>query len=339
MGRSNGSFALSVVDGCCGEVGSFAGPVSGLLSSLKLRAVGNGQYEIRHPEPAETGWPGARFVASAVLVAEHTFPGYDVRHLSHVAERVPTSGRPTRLVVSWSHVGVTCITGQITFMEDGRRLGEVGVTLQPTPSMRGPSEVRLGRPGPGAGDCLRGGGCGGVALDGPLPWASPISWECRQVSASGGPGVAEDAGDRAGLSWGERAAGGETSVTAWTTVAAPSASPTLQRALLTLVSEPIAALPFDRGPSAGPRATPAVLGRCITFLGAVDLAQGVFATIDCAPAAAGSVLVTVSFRDCAEVLVATVSQTATLGAGGARRPSAGRRPGRTPATARELVLA
>jgi Thioesterase-like superfamily len=317
MGRTEGSLAskvvpaggvplsrargrLSVVGGGPGRaVGTAADTVAGLLGALDLVAVGDGEFEVQLAERGRASLSGARLVASAVVAAERSFPGYEVRHLSCAVLRSPGVGRSSRIVMTWTHIGVSCAIGRITFVQDGVPHCHVAVTLHPSETARTSQPVSHG------GGVLGGGHPGGpgrlAAVDEADLALGLTPWVLRRI-----PGSEHGVGD-------EQVDGGRSSLTAWTQIAGLSTSPTMQRALLAFLSEQLAAVSLRSVRPGAPQVRTEVLSHGLAFIGGFDLADGLVVTVASVAVEAGSGHGTASFRTLDGAPVATVSQGLAVG--------------------------
>jgi acyl-CoA thioesterase len=260
-----------------------------LVRALDLRSTAPCAFEATAVEADWPSFPGALLLASAVVAAERSFPGYSVGHLSCAFGQHPRSGHPVDVDLSEVHRGTSCITARMTFRQCGTAHGEVAVVLRSAAAaLAGDPPPRRGRmaqpPVPVA------------AAAGPA--VAIVPWEVQSVPApdpsGGGP-------DR--CSW------------TWSRPRGAPADGTLQRALLVYLSEllPIASagVPYPSpGDAAGLSAT--VLNHAITYGAPFDLRDGLLAAVEGPVSAEGYVHTLATFRTRRGRTAARVSQAAAV---------------------------
>src|ERR1700733_12124060 len=112
-----------------------------LIRALELRATGFRRYEVSAAEAQWPAFPASMLVASAVVAAERSFPGVSVVHMSCSFGRPPRADRPVEVAVSEVHIGRSCTTARLSFLQRGTSHGEAAVLLR-----SGPTPVAIRRP-------------------------------------------------------------------------------------------------------------------------------------------------------------------------------------------------
>ena len=133
-----------------------------LIGALDLRATGFRRYKVGAPEAQWPAFPTALLVASAVVAAERSFPGVSVGHMSCSFGRPPRADRPVEVAMSEVHVGRSCTTARLTFLQRGASHGEAAVLLR-----SGPTAVAIRRPRGSTGAARA-----GLAA---MPWQAPAA--------------------------------------------------------------------------------------------------------------------------------------------------------------------
>ncbi len=105
-----------------------------LIRALELRATGFRRYEVSAAEAQWPVFPASMLVASAVVAAERSFPGVSVVHMSCSFGRPPRADRPVEVAVSEVHIGRSCTTARLTFLQRGASHGEATVLLRSCPT-------------------------------------------------------------------------------------------------------------------------------------------------------------------------------------------------------------
>src|ERR1700733_10569540 len=105
-----------------------------LIRALELRATGFRRYEVSAAEAQWPVFPASMLVASAVVAAERSFPGVSVVHMSCSFGRPPRADRPVEVAVSEVHIGRSCTTARLTFLQRGASHGEAAVLLRSCPT-------------------------------------------------------------------------------------------------------------------------------------------------------------------------------------------------------------
>jgi acyl-CoA thioesterase len=307
-GSRRGS-GLSLIQGGTEPPSWTATSLDHLTRALDLRPTGFRRYEVAAAEAGWPAFPGALLVASAVVAAERSLPGFSVGHLSCSFGPPPRADRPVEVSMSEVHIGECCITGRLTFRQRSAVYGEATVLLRSrapeAPAGQLPSSARSSGAARPARPRL-------AAAPAPVPSTAskaarrhPVAiaeWELRDMPAD------------------DIRPGGDSRV--WSRVPGVKSDGTLQRALLAYLSEllPINASPGIRYPSqpgeAGPSAT--VLSHAVTFGAPFDLRDWLLATVQSAAPGEGYVHALATFRTRAGMTVATVSQALAVSAGGPR---------------------
>jgi acyl-CoA thioesterase-2 len=264
-----------------------------LIRALDLRATGLRRYEVTAAEAQWPSFPTALLVASAVVAAERSFPGVSVGHMSCSFGRPPRADRPVEVAMSEVHIGRSCTTARLAFLQRGTVHGEAAVLLRSCPTAvpirrpRGSTMAARSRPAPTPPQA-RG------AVSGPV--RRPIAivpWDLIAV-----PAPDDGSMNRESLVW-SRARD------------VPSDG-TLQRALLAYLSEllPVAAAFAVRSRGhAGEAGSPAtVLSHTITYAGPFDLRDWLLSAVQLGEPTAGYVHALATFATRQGRTVATVSQ-------------------------------
>ena len=265
-----------------------------LIRALDLRATGFRRYEVGAPEAQWPAFPTALLVASAVVAAERSFPGVSVGHLSCSFGRPPRADRPVEVAMSEVHIGRSCTTARLTFLQRGASHGEAAVLLRSCPT-----GAAIRRPRGSAGSARA--RLAAMPPLAPTAVASPVRrpripivpWDLVAVPAP-------DDGGRSRESL------------VWSRVRDVPTDGTLQRALLAYLSEllPVAAASAVRYRSqpaaAGPPAT--VLSHTLTYAGPFDLGDWLLAAVQTGEPTAGYVHALATFGTRQGRTVATVSQ-------------------------------
>jgi acyl-CoA thioesterase II len=285
---------LSVIQGGA-EPGSWTETsLERLIRALDLRATGFRRYEVSAAEAQWPAFPASMLVASAVVAAERSFPGVSVGHMSCSFGRPPRADRPVEVAMSEVHIGRSCTTARLTFLQRGASHGEAAVLLRSCPAAvairrpRGSTGASRSRP---------------AALPAPAPAA--VSRPARRPRIPLVPWdlVAAPAPDDGGK-------GRESRV--WSRVGDVPSDGTLQRALLAYLSEllPVAAAAAVRyrGHPAGAGSPDTVLSHTITYAGPFDLREWLLAAVQSAEPTAGYVHALATFATRQGRTVATVSQ-------------------------------
>jgi acyl-CoA thioesterase-2 len=292
---------LSVIQGGAEPRCWAATSLERLTQALDLRPTGFRRYEATAPEAQWPAFPGALLVASAVVAAERSFPGVSVGHMSCSFGWPPRADRPIEVAMSEVHIGKSCITGRLTFLQGAVVHGEATVLLRSCASaipagqaVRSPPPGGRARPRP-AGTPPRVPARGSSA-----PHRSPITiagWDLADVPAADDGRPASDS-------------------LVWSRVPGITSDGTLQRALLAYLSEllPAAAagaVPYPRQPGeVGPAAT--VLSHAITYCAPFDLRNWLLATVQSAQPGEGYVHALATCCTTQGETVATVSQAIAM---------------------------
>jgi acyl-CoA thioesterase len=312
-----------------------------LTGALDLRAAGPREFEAAAAEPEWPSFPGAQLLASAVVAAERSFPGYSVGHMSCSFGPPPRADHPVGISLSEVHSGASCITGRMTFRQRGAPCGEVAVVLR-----SGTAEAP-GDPSPGCGRAVpppEAAAAAGGERRPPLPI---VPWELLGVPRPAEPLAVRPAGARLGAARlgparrdtarqdtarqdsGRRDAARPVAGPApgaagccpvscswtWSRATGTPSDGTLQRALLAYLSEllPIACAAAVPYPSAGgARMSATVLSHAITYGARVDLRDWLLAAVEGPAAGEGYVHALATFRTQRGELAATVSQAAAV---------------------------
>jgi acyl-CoA thioesterase II len=283
-----------------------------LLRAFDLRPTGPRRFQAVAAEAEWPAFPGAQLVASAVVAAERSFPGYSVGHLSCSFGQPPRAGLPVDIALGKIHTGASCITGRLTFSQGGTMHGEVAVVLRSAatvPADASPCSGPAAAPAPVPAAVTRGD---------QRPPVPIVPWEVVT-----GPGLTGPSG--AGCSW------------TWSRIHAAVPDGTAQRALLAYLSEllpmaTVAAAPYP-SPAGGPGLSVTVLSHAITYGVNFDLQDWMLAAVEGPAAGEGYVHALATFRTRRGGVAAAVSQAAAVwDQGAARRTGEGGRP------ARHLVL-
>jgi acyl-CoA thioesterase len=264
-----------------------------LIRALDLRATGFRRYEVSAPEAQWPVFPAALLVASAVVVAERSFPGVSVAHMSCSFGRPPRADRPVEVAVSEVHIGRSCTTARLSFLQRGTSHGEAAVLLR-----SGPAAVAIRRPRGSTGAArsrlaamppLAAAAVSGRAHRSRIPI---VPWDLAAVPAPDDGGTSRES-------------------LVWSRVRDVPADGTLQRALLGYLGEllPVAAASAvryrGRPGEAGLPAT--VLSHTITYAGPFDLRDWLLAAVQSAEPTAGYVHELATFATRQGRTVATVS--------------------------------
>jgi acyl-CoA thioesterase II len=320
MGRAQGSAAspgpmitpgqrgrLSVVRGA-EPPGWAPTTLERLMRALDLRQTGPRRFEVTAAEARWPAFPGALLVASAVVAAERSFPGYSVGHMSCGFGQSPRADHAVEIALSKIHAGRSCVTGRLTFRQGAAAHGEVALMLRSGTAtipddlspLSGPAPAPPPAPTPTASGSQR-------------PQVTIVPWELLTVPGSAGPLTARSRimpeQDRHGCS----PAG-----CSWTWSRSQGAAPdgTVQRALLAYLSEllPIASAAAAPYPSPAGRAgrSATVLSHAITYGASFDLRDWMLAAVDGPAAGEGYVHALATFRTRNGGVAATVSQAAAV---------------------------
>ena len=100
------------------------------MRALDLRQTGPRRFEVTAAEARWPAFPGALLVASAVVAAERSFPGYSVGHMSCGFGQSPRADRAVEVALSKIHTGRSCVTGRLTFRQGAAVHGEVALMLR-----------------------------------------------------------------------------------------------------------------------------------------------------------------------------------------------------------------
>ena len=265
-----------------------------LIRALDLRAIGCRRYEVSAAEAQWPAFPAALLVASAVVAAERSFPGVSVGHMSCSFGRPPRADRPVEVAMSEVHIGRSCTTARLTFLQRGASHGEAAVLLRSCPTAvairrpRRPTRAARSRLAP-------------MPSLAPAAVSSPVHrsripivpWDLVAV-----PAPDEGSKSRESL--------------VWSRVRDVPSDGTLQRALLAYLSEllPVAVASAaryrDHPGEAGSPAT--VLSHTLTYAGPFDLWDWLLAAVQSAEPTAGYVHALATFGTRQGRTVATVSQ-------------------------------
>jgi acyl-CoA thioesterase len=320
MGRARGSAAipaelsgperrgrLSLVRGHAEPSGWVPTTLERLTQALDLRETGPRQFQAVVAEAEWPSFPGALLLASAVVAAERSFPGYQVGHMSCSFGQPPRADHPVGVALSEVHSGESCITGRMTFCQRGAVHGQVAVVL------RSGATVAAGDPAPR---------CGRVALPpvpaagdgGPRPPAPIVPWNLVSVL---GPALAPAGRPRAVPGAGPAECCPAGCSRTWSRAPGAPSDGTLQRALLAYLSEllPIASAaavpyPSPAGDAGGLSAT--VLSHAITYGARFDLREWLLAAVEGPAAGEGYLHALSTFRTRRGEVAATVSQAAAV---------------------------
>jgi acyl-CoA thioesterase II len=265
-----------------------------LIRALDLRAIGFRRYEVSAAEAQWPAFPAGLLVASAVVAAERSFPGVSVGHLSCSFGRPPRANRPVEVAMSEVHVGRSCTTARLTFLQRGASHGEAAVLLRSCPAavaVRRPrGSAGAARSRPAAVPSLA-----PAAVPGPVrrPRIPIVPWDLVAVPAPDDGGKSRES-------------------LVWSRVRDVPSDGTLQRALLAYLSEllPVAAASAVRyrGHPGEAGAPATVLSHTITYAGPFDLRDWLLAAVQSADPTAGYVHALATFGTRQGRTVATVSQ-------------------------------
>jgi acyl-CoA thioesterase len=320
MGRARGSAAipaelsgperrgrLSLVRGHAEPSGWVPTTLERLTRALDLRETGPRQFQAVVAEAEWPSFPGALLLASAVVAAERSFPGYQVGHMSCSFGQPPRPDHPVGVALSEVHSGQSCITGRMTFCQRGAVHGQVAVVLRAGATVAaGDPAPRCGRvappPVPAAGD------------GGPRPPAPIVPWNLVSVP---GPALAPAGRPRAVPGAGPAECCPAGCSRTWSRAPGAPSDGTLQRALLAYLSEllPIASAaavpyPSPAGDAGGLSAT--VLSHAITYGARFDLREWLLAAVEGPAAGEGYLHALSTFRTRRGEVAATVSQAAAV---------------------------
>jgi acyl-CoA thioesterase len=319
MGRARGSAAipaqlsgpqrrgrLSLVRGHAEPSGWVPTTLERLTRALDLRKTGPRQFQAVVAEAEWPSFPGALLLASAVVAAERSFPGYQVGHMSCSFGQPPRADHPVGVALSEVHSGESCITGRMTFCQRGAVHGQVAVVL------RSGATVAAGDPAPR---------CGRVAPPpapaaagrGPGPQAPIVPWNLVSVP---GPGFAPASRPRAVPGAGQPECCPAGCSRTWSRAPGAPSDGTLQRALLAYLSEllPIAsaaAVPYP-SPAGHAGLSATVLSHAITYGARFDLREWLLAAVEGPAAGEGYMHALSTFRTRRGEVAATVSQAAAV---------------------------
>jgi acyl-CoA thioesterase len=265
-----------------------------LIRALDLRATGFRRYEVSAAEAQWPAFPAGLLVASAVVAAERSFPGVSVGHLSCSFGRPPRANRPVEVATSEVHVGRSCTTARLTFLQRGASHGEAAVLLRSCPAA-----VAVRRPRGSAGSARSRPAAvpslAPAAVPGPVrrPRIPIVPWDLVAVPAPDDGGKSRES-------------------LVWSRVRDVPSDGTLQRALLAYLSEllPVAAASAVRyrGHPGEAGAPATVLSHTITYAGPFDLRDWLLAAVQSADPTAGYVHALATFGTRQGRTVATVSQ-------------------------------
>jgi acyl-CoA thioesterase II len=263
-----------------------------LIRALDLRATGFRRYEVSAAEAQWPSFPTALLVASAVVAAERSFPGVSVGHMSCSFGRPPRADRPVEVAMSEVHIGRSCTTARLTFLQRGASQGEAAVLLRTCPTAvpirrpRGSARTARSRLAPTPPQAA-------AAVASPRRRIPIVPWDLVAV-----PAPDDGSTSRESLVW-SRARD------------VPSDG-TLQRALLAYLSEllPVAAAFAARSRGhAGEAGSPAtVLSHTITYAGPFDLRDWLLAAVQLGEPTVGYAHALATFGTRQGRTVATVSQ-------------------------------
>lgn len=319
MGRARGSAAipaqlsgperrgrLSLVRGHPEPSGWVPTTLERLTRALDLRETGPRQFEAVAAEAEWPSFPGALLLASAVVAAERSFPGYQVGHMSCSFGQPPRADHPVGVALSEVHSGESCVTGRMTFRQRGAVHGQVAVVL------RSGATVVAGDPAPRCGRVAPPPPRGAAGRE-PRPQAPIVPWNLVSV-----PGAAFAPAGR------PRAVPGSAPAECcpagcsrtWSRAPGAPSEGTLQRALLAYLSEllPIAssaAVPYP-SPAGDAGLSATVLSHAITYGARFDLREWLLAAVEGPAAGEGYMHALSTFRTRRGEVAATVSQAAAV---------------------------
>jgi acyl-CoA thioesterase-2 len=265
-----------------------------LIRALELRATGFRRYEVSAAEAQWPAFPASMLVASAVVAAERSFPGVSVVHMSCSFGRPARADRPVEVAVSEVHIGRSCTTARLTFLQRGASHGEAAVLLRSCPTA---VSVRRPRGSTAAARSRL------AAMPPPTPAA--VSGHVRRPRIPMVPWdlVAVPAPDGGGRSRESRV---------WSRVPDVPSDGTLQRALLAYLGELLpaaaAAAARYRGHPGEAGSPDTVLSHTITYAGPFDLRDWLLAAVQLGEPAAGYAHALATFGTRQGRTVATVSQ-------------------------------
>jgi acyl-CoA thioesterase II len=264
-----------------------------LIRALDLRAIGFRRYEVGAPEAQWPAFPTALLVASAVVAAERSFPGVSVGHMSCSFGRPPRADRPVEVAMSEVHVGRSCTTARLTFLQRGASHGEAAVLLRSCPTA---VDIRRPRGSTGAARSRRPAKPSRApAVSSPVrrPRIPIVPWDLVAVPAP-------DDGSKSRESL------------VWSRAGDVPSDGTLQRALLAYLSEllPVAAASAVRyrGQPGEAGSPDTVLSHTLTYAGPFDLRDWLLAAVQLGEPTAGYAHALATFGTGQGRTVATVSQ-------------------------------
>lgn len=278
-----------------------------LVGALDLRQTGPRQFEAAAAEAQWPAFPGALLLASAVVAAERSFPGYAVGHLSGSFGQPARAQYPVEVALCEVHSGESCVTGRITFRQRATVHGEVAVVL------RSASTVLPGDPGPRCARPARPPVPAPAAAGEPRLPVPLVPWDLVSVPGAARPSPGRPRAVPAPAPGACCPAGCSQT---WTRIPGAPRGGTLQRALLAYLSELLpmasaAAVPYPSAAGKGGLSA-TVLSHAITYGARFDVRDWLLAAVEGPAAGEGYVHALATFRTRRGAVAATVSQAAAV---------------------------